>query len=494
MVFSLALRNITRNKKSNAIVGLLFALITFILFVGNSVIGKVDSGLYLAYNESLTGDAVIEKINNPTMNLFGANTPVIDSYFTIPVLPAHDVVFALAAAEPGIAGITSQVSGSAYMDVLNVREPVLLCGVDAGSYFSLFPGIILEEGRFLRNGEYGAMITAERAGRIEKQTGKRPAIGMPLLLTSGGELGFKIREVPLVGIYRYKNPGQFMNEIVIADPQTVRVLKSIQVASSQDTQVDESSSQLLNADPDDIFGEAFGSGSVNNGAAGNVTGGKTGEDGFSADQLRNFLRESTGNGKSGETGGDWNFIILRLNKGLGAPAFISSLNKKIEPYGVTAVNWRIASGTSAILPLLVQILFNGGIFLVSVACVIAAINIILISVLRRNREIGTLRAIGASDVYIRSLIFSENLGIALFSGLAGILGGLLFLNRLNALGIRISNELIVSMLGGPVLQLEFIPRIAIVSFFAALVLGLAASVYPVEAAVRIEPIVAVRRG
>jgi ABC-type lipoprotein release transport system permease subunit len=487
MVFYLAIRNIIKNKKNNIIIILLIAIITFIFFIGNSVIGMIDRGIRQAYIESLTGDVVLEKTSDITMNLFSANAPVISSYFTIPVLPAYDLVKDIITAETEIDKITSQVSGKAYLDLLNVREPVLLCGIDAESYFSLFPGIILEEGRFLRAGEYGAMITEERAQRIEKYSGQRPYIGAPLLLTSGGAMGFKIREVPLVGIYKYKNPGQFMNEIVIIDPQTVRVLNSIQVAGGYsengytETENGKKTISLLTADPDDIFGEAF--------AANN----ELEADEFSVTLLENYLRDSkTENAQ--ETGGDWNFIILRLKKGVSAGTFISSLNKKIQPYGLTAVNWRIAAGNSAILSLLLQIMFNSGIFLVCVAGVITVINILLITVFRRTREIGTLRAIGASDVYIRSLVFSENFVIAFISAFAGLIGGALFIFWINNLGINISNELIASLLGGQILKLEFLPQTAIFSFFLAVLFSLAASLYPVEVTVRIEPITAVQRG
>ena len=488
MVFYLALRNIIKNKKNSVIIILLIAVITFFFFLGNSVIGMIDRGIRQAYVESLTGDVVLEKTSDITMNLFSANAPVISSFFNIPVIPAYDSVMKIAAAEPEINGITSQVSGKAFLDLLNVREPVLLCGVDAESYFSLFPGIILKEGRFLRAGEYGAMITEERAQRIEMYSGQRPHIGAPLLLTSGGAMGFKIREVPLVGIFKYKNPGQFMNEIIIIDPQTVRVLNSIQVAGGSgndgylNTETGKNSIRLLTADPDDIFGEAF------------LTYGKTEDAGFSVSLLENYLRDSKTDNNVQETGGDWNFIILRLKKGVSAGAFISSLNKKIQPYGVTAVNWRIAAGNSAILSLLLQIMFNSGIFLVCIAGIITVINILLITVFRRTREIGTLRAIGASDVYIRSLVFSENLIIAVISAFAGLIAGVLFILWINNLGINISNELIVSIMGGKILKLEFMPQTAVFSFFMAVLFSLAASLYPVEVTVRIEPIVAVQRG
>jgi ABC-type lipoprotein release transport system permease subunit len=480
MVFFLAFRNIIKNKKNSILIALPVVVITFLFFIGNSVIEKAEISLRRAFIESLTGDVVIEKNNDVTMNLFGANTPVIDSYFTIPVLPAYDIIMEIISKETGIDGITSQVSGTAYMDLLDIREQVLLCGVDADTYFSLFPGIVLEEGRFLRSGEYGAMITIERAQRIEQRTGQQPAIGIPLLFTSGGDIGFKIREVPLVGIFRYQNPAQFMDEIVIVDPQTVRVLNSIQVAGAADKEG--ISSNLLNMDIDSLFNDAF------------FSDYETDEIEFSVDLLMDFLSESNTDPSNAETGGDWNFIILRLKKGIPVNSFISSLNKKIDSYGLTAVNWRIASGNSSIMLLLVQILINSGIFLVSITGIVAMLNIILISVFRRVREIGTLRAIGASDAYIRSLVYCENLIIALIAGFTGVLGGLLFLRWVNSLDIHIANELIVSIMNGSTLQLDFLPNIAIISFGIAALFGLAASVYPVETAVRIEPEAAVRRG
>ncbi|MDR1251128.1 MAG: FtsX-like permease family protein [Treponema sp.] len=485
MFLFLALRNIVRNKKNNAVIALLIAVITFLFFIGNSIIGRADRSIREAYIDSLTGDVVIQKAGDVSMNLFGANTPIIDSYFTIPVLPAYDAVMELVSAEAGIAGITSQVSGKAYLDMLELREPVLLCGIDAVSYFSLFPGIILEEGGFLRAGEYGAMITLERAERIKQQSGQYPAIGTPMLLTAGGAVGFKIREVPLLGIFSYQNPGQLMNEIVIIDPQTVRVLNSIQVAGSASVEVGEEALRLLAADPDAVFEEYSFGDSV----------GETGDEGFSEEMLWSYLNESASEEPEEEIiGGDWNFIIIQLKEGVSSAAFIASLNEKIGPYGLVAVNWRTAAGISAILLTLIQALFNAGVFLVSIAGIITAINILLIAVFRRTREIGTLRAIGASDSYIRLLILGENFLIALAAGLVGVMGGMWFLRVVNRMRIVIPNELIASLLGGVVLRVGFLPHIAVFSFGVAVILGITASVYPVEIAVRIEPIAAVRRG
>ena len=483
MVFFLALRNITRNKVNNFIIALLVAVICFIFFIGNSIIEKSNISLHNAFISSLTGDIVIQKKSDINMNLFGANTPVIDSFFVIPVFPAYDSVMQIVRAQKGVNGITSQVSGRAYLDFFGVREPVLLCGVDADTYFSMFPGIVLEEGRFLHNDEYGAMITLERAQRIKEQSGQYPRIGDNLLLTSGGNVGFKIREVPLVGIYSYQNPGLFMNEIIIIDPQTVRVLNSIQVAESSDIKLNEDAMMLLAVDIDDIFNmdtqNFFSSGN---------------EEGFSADFLQNWLSSAVPDENAGITGGDWNFIIINLDNNKNTARFIKSINKIIEPYDVVAVDWRVSVGIFAILMRLVQYLFNAGMFLVCIAGIIAVINILLISVFRRTREIGMLRTIGASDYYISSLILMENIILSVIAGAVGVVFGLMFINWINAFNFVIPNELIGSLLGGRILSLDIIPHITAFSFILAVILGIVVSIYPIYVTLKIEPIEAVRQG
>jgi ABC-type lipoprotein release transport system permease subunit len=476
----LVTRNIIRNRKNSVIVLLLITVIVFLFFTGNSVIGRIIQSMEDAYINSITGDVVIEKSGDVTMNLFGANIAVIDDYFTIPVLPAHDLLVSLVSAESEVAGFTSQVSGRALLDVQGYRQPALICGVDVKSYFSLFPSIELVEGRFLEEGEYGAMISREKARSIESETGVYPEPGTMLLFTSGGTVGFKIREVPLLGIFRYKNAGQYMNELVIADPQTVRILSSNQVASS-DVAISEEAAALIDADMDALF---------------DAESAYIQEPGMpiSLDELHAYLREMPGGNSGASSDGSWNFIILKLKKRpFSSPGtFIASLNKKLAPYGVTAVNWQTAAGESASIMLILQALFNSGIALVSITGVMVIINVLLIAVFRRRRELGTLRALGASNAQIRKLILGENLVLAGGAGLAGVLGGILFFRVVNGLDIPISNSLIASLLGSPVLRIEFFPRSAFVSFALAVILGLLSSLYPAETAVRIEPAAAMR--
>jgi ABC-type lipoprotein release transport system permease subunit len=499
------MRNILRSKKNSASIVLLIGAITALFFIGNSITSNGSRGLKRSFVDNITGDVLIEEKGDVTMNLFGANTPVIEEYFTVPVLSAHSALMEYLASLPEVAHIANQVSVTAALEVLDTREAALLCGIDGDAYFDAFPGIVLEAGRFLVSGEFGAMVTAEKAQSLEKRSGQKLSIGEPLVFTTAGETGFKIREAPLVGIYRYTNPTAYLNEVILADAQTVRVLSSIQIATS-DVEVDEDAVSLLGQGTalDDLFGGGSLFGNEDDSLFGSGDGKPdeaTADGGLNLNLIEELSVLLAGNSEQNDDenaadaeGGDWNFIVLRLSPNVNVDMFIEKIKDVIDGYGAMAVGWRFAAGSSAIIALLIQMLFNAGIVLVSIACVLAVVNILLIAVFRRTKEIGTLRAIGARDRSIRMLILWENGALGVVAGMTGVLFGFLLLAVINAAEIPLPNELLSSVLGGEVLNVAFSPVLALLSILVALALSVVSSLYPVEMAVQIAPVVAVQNG
>jgi ABC-type lipoprotein release transport system permease subunit len=482
VIEQLILRNVWRNRKSNLIVLLLILIITFIFFIGNSIISRTVEGLREVYINGITGDVVIEKSSDVTMNLFGANIAVVDEFFTIPDLPAYNEIADILANDPRVIGFTSQVSSKAFLDLESYREPVLICGVATDTYFNLFSSIELVQGEFLKDGEFGAMISMEKARSIEKTIGRFPEIGAEILLTSGGAIGFKIREAPLVGVFQYRNAGQFMNEIILTDPRTARALSAIQTAVS-DVETSQQATAILEvADVDALFGDSEVPLQAEPEASAEI----------SPDTLQSLLRDKTNVTQTGYSDDGWNFLILRLKETVSAPRFINELNRKITGYGAMAIDWQTAAGESAATFIIIQTLFNSGLTLVIIVGVMAIINILLISVFKRKREIGTLRSVGASDWNIRSLILGENIALSCVAGFAGVFIGVLLLNSINHMHISIPNRLLASLLGGQTLTIGISLQSAVTSLVLAVAVGLAASLYPVEAAVLIRPVDALR--
>ena len=464
MIFFLALRNVFRQKKNTFLLSSLITFITIIFFMGNSLLNQSDRGLRHTYIDNLTADLMIQKSSDISMSLFGANTPVIEDFFNIPVLPAYKEIVSNLDKQQGIT-FTPLVSSRAVMDIVGEREAVPLLGIEPVGYFQMFPGITIESGHLLDEDETGVMITRDRANSIERKTGKKLQVGMPVKFTSASKTSFRIREVPLVGIYSYANPGPFMEMIILMDPQTVRSLTSIMNVAAEAVDIGEEEIGLLDDNLDDLFGDGFSSVEPDNGF--NIL-----------DQLKSDLDSHDVSSQPDSTGGDWNFILIRVDESQSPVAVEKALNEVFVSYDLSVVDWRTAAGNTALMVLLVKYLFYGGIALVVLAGIISIVNIVLISVFKRTREIGTLRAIGAGDGFILSALLLENLLISIIAGVFGILMGVVLLMIMNHMEIPITNPVLRALLGGSVINVNLDIFAAIKGVVLAVLLGFTSTIYP----------------
>ena len=120
---------------------------------------------------------------------------------------------------------------------------------------------------------------------------------------------------------------------------------------------------------------------------------------------------------------------------------------------------------------------------------IGIINTMIMSVYERTREIGTLKAIGASRGDIRSLFMLEAGMIGLLGGIVGVVGGWL-------LGI-VLNQVILWYIEREQLPLHgtffVVPWwLALAGLVFALLVGIVAGLYPAARAARLDPLVALR--
>jgi len=111
------------------------------------------------------------------------------------------------------------------------------------------------------------------------------------------------------------------------------------------------------------------------------------------------------------------------------------------------------------------------------------VNTLTMSVLERTREIGVLRALGASRWRIRRTMANESLLISLAGTLAGVGAGLL-VGILWVTGMRATTFPGMSMH----LPISMLVTIALLG----VVIGVAASVLPARRAARLDPLAALR--
>ncbi len=122
-----------------------------------------------------------------------------------------------------------------------------------------------------------------------------------------------------------------------------------------------------------------------------------------------------------------------------------------------------------------------GTFAIAAVALLAAgigiMNIMLVSVTERTKEIGTRKAVGATRQAIVVQFLSEALLLTLFGGITGILAGLLA-----------GNTLAVVMDIPPIIQIEWVA----VGVVACLVIGIIFGTYPAWKAASLDPIEALR--
>jgi putative ABC transport system permease protein len=137
-----------------------------------------------------------------------------------------------------------------------------------------------------------------------------------------------------------------------------------------------------------------------------------------------------------------------------------------------------------------QLIFGAGMVTIGAGALIILMNGIVIAVLERRGEIGTMRALGATKQFVRRLFAVETLAIVTAASLAGLALGAMASLLVSREGIVLANSALISLFGGTILR----PRLGVVSvlahFAGALAAGSLAWVYPVRLALRIQPLAA----
>lgn len=158
-----------------------------------------------------------------------------------------------------------------------------------------------------------------------------------------------------------------------------------------------------------------------------------------------------------------------------------------EP-GIQVISLAQVRGTILNLVSSAKVMTNSVAVIAIFIAVIGVINTIMMSVFERTKEIGVMKAIGASRVDVFHIIWAET---TLICVIGGILGDILAI-----LGGNVVEDIFKRVLPyAPSGKLVLItPTLLLISFLGAVVMGLLAGVYPAFRAASMRPIEAIRQG
>jgi putative ABC transport system permease protein len=494
VLWRIAFRNIWEHKAKSLIIGTLIVLGVIVIVIGNAMIDSAREGLRKSFIDNFTGDVMIHGPSDSVVSIFGLES--MDGDIEIPSIPSFDQVYAETAARPEVAKLTSMAVayGTLGLDAPEVSSAddgaqggndmpfTILFGVDPSSYFKMFTSIKVESGRFLETGKPEIMVTSKVLEKVNKKYGKKLGPGDKVLITGFGSLGMRIREVEIVGLYGNKDAtdasgGPPMMSYV--DIDTARVIGGLTLGGGEEIKLEAHQTALLDAaDESALFGEDM----VDSVKASRVDYDKA--SGLLGDTAKRELLNTADTGA-------WNFILVRLKNSSAVPGFIASLAASFDKQGVDArvTNWQGAAGTIGNTADIIAMIFTIAIIIVAVVAVIIMMNTLVVSVIERTGEIGTMRALGAQRGFVRKMFFAETLTLSLFFGLVGSLLAIALSMILNACSIPAGENGLVQMLfGGKILHLvpkaaSFVSTVAMIFIVAYL-----AHLYPVAVALKVQPV------
>ncbi|MBN1649326.1 MAG: ABC transporter permease [Spirochaetales bacterium] len=505
VLLRIALRNLRQHKSKTLIIGTIIALGVIILIVGNSLMDTADYGIKKGFIENFTGEVMVTGVAKGRISLFGVASP--GGIEDTPVIPEYDQIRSYLDSRNDIDIVTSQITGIASIRVEGQTDPdkrgyTFLLGVEPESYHRLFDKSTIVDGSFLKNGQSGIVISEENKRKIEEKLGVALHIGDELKLTGfASNRGIKIKSVPIVGIFNFDQFSDGMEMFSYIDVQTIRFLKGMTVGSLSEVELSEEDTAFLDfsdestatdsentdiLDIDQLFSDDSAFGSVS--AGDDIMG----DDVYDVLALDESEREAVESARQLDTGA-WEYILFKTKQG-NPEQIIRELNLWFAEHKIAAQanNWKRAAGPFATSADVVRIIFNIVVLLVVFVAVLIVINTLIISVIERTGEIGTMRALGARRLFVWNLFNTEILAIVVVFGALAILVSLLILGIVTLIRIPATNTLLEVLFAGPYLVPIINVGNILKTFLIAILVGLGANLYPLTVALKIQPVEAMR--
>lgn len=474
MILRLALRNLFAHRAKSLVIGTLVFIGVLVSFLGNTVLEDVSVNLERAFTENFTGEGLI-RFKGQLSGVFGASGEGSEGA-GVPILkplPHHAEVVAWLRQRPEVERVTSIYVGYASPSLGEfVTDFLLLWGIEPESYFAAFPGVKVLEGRALRPGERGLMLHRRMRQALEENYQVALGPGQSLQVNNMGALGFRIRTLPIVGIFEFSggNDRFFIPNLI--DLESARALFDRPSAAELAVNLPAEATALLgDLSLESLFGEE-------------VIGRALSPSGPGTEGATPAVRED------GETEGSFTHVLIRLRSGEKVQEFFKLFDRTAEErrWELQAQGWFESAQPDSMLALGLRLLLNVVALLITIVTVVVIMNTLVASIMERTTEIGTMRALGGRKGFIARLLFWETLMVCAVGGLGALLVGLGVLAMLAVLGIPAPHSSLVTFLGGDVYRPSIQPGAILGAIILVIQTVIFSWLFPVFTALKIGPL------
>lgn len=503
-IFRIALRNLWQHKTKSLILGIFICMGVAIVLCGNGFLESSQRGMERDFRENYTGDILIEgKVDDGVqLDLFGAlsMSSAMGESIATPALLDVDKIDSIIKSIDGIKSETKQISAMAFFGTEKVPEDFepddnaqkdlpyfIMFSGESSTYFDVFNGTKLTEGTYPTDKGNEVLVDNKLKDKFLKYYKVPLAVGDKVLVEGPGTgNGFVIREATVCGFFDPPNVNTAMSSLVFISSDLARSFAGLTYASSYAEELPSTiDTTLSSASEDDLFGgsddEMFDSG-IDDSA--DILASKDVD-------FNDILGDTTLRDKLNETDdGSWHFILLKVKHQAQTEKIITSLNTQFEEAGLEAkaVNWKSAAASYVKTVEGIGGIFTALVIILTIVVFIIIMNTLVVSVIERTAEIGTMRALGADKTFVRKMFFTESIAISVISSIAGLILALIAMLIVNSLHITVTGEIAKVILGGG--SISLIPTVgSTLKTIFLVVLGSAlANIYPVRAALKITPL------
>jgi putative ABC transport system permease protein len=173
---------------------------------------------------------------------------------------------------------------------------------------------------------------------------------------------------------------------------------------------------------------------------------------------------------------------------VGGAAKVDAVEQAIKKLGFNTFSILDASkGFQTFFKIVDSFLLIFGSLALTVAC-IGIVNTLVMAILERRREIGIMKAVGASDNDVRGLFFAEAGAMGLVGGVAGTILGWVIGRTIN-----FGANIYFQRIGIPAEKIWAVPLwLVALAIGVAFVVSLVSGLYPASRAARLDPVQALR--
>jgi len=488
MIWAIAVRNLWQHKTKTLIIGMLITIGITLMFAGNALIDSMIRNSSSIFTDYYTGDILVTSTETMGAGVFGSESSDVGGFPVIPLIRDYGKVAEKVSALKGVKGVTRQLSGYALFNLSNhgadnegSMDYGLFFGIEPDSYFKVMDGIQLVSGRLLKGDEKGIILGYQTWKKFKDNKKLELKVGDILQLNSYGTAGMKILELPIVGIYKFPKGNTRFFPMSFIDARSLRYMLGSSGGVAEKVAVSKDATALLDSssDIDGMFSDDSPVAVKSSGTG--------------ASNVYDILGDSKPAAAPAAAEDSWHFIVIKTEKGVNVKSVIKQLNNSLDDADLLAraQGWWVSAMPDSATYTGVQLLFNVAIFILGFVAIIIIMNTLVVSVMERTSEIGTMRALGAQKGFIRKMFIAETGFITLVFGAIGIALGALIIFTLNRVGISTDNDALRFLGGGGILR----PTVTSSPITMSLVfMGIVAGfswMYPVSIALKVSPLKAI---